>query len=146
MRHAFNHVLTDRQQYVLTRRYGLDDSEYRTLSTVGKEMGLSRERVRQIEREALHRLREHSGIRDPGDIAVDLGGDVAGELRSDAGRRALSTDLDRGPQAGVRVETRPLGVVGAPVPAPLPARRVDVDGADGHLHARLAAFGGSRVG
>jgi len=31
---------------------------------VGKEMGLSRERVRQIEREALHRLREHSGIRD----------------------------------------------------------------------------------
>jgi RNA polymerase primary sigma factor len=64
MRHAFSNVLTDRQQYVLSRRYGLDDSEYRTLSTVGKEMGLSRERVRQIEREALHRLREHSGIRD----------------------------------------------------------------------------------
>jgi RNA polymerase sigma factor (sigma-70 family) len=64
MRSAFHVVLTDRQQYVLTRRYGLDDSEYRTLSTVGKEMGLSRERVRQIEREALHRLREHSGIRD----------------------------------------------------------------------------------
>jgi DNA-directed RNA polymerase sigma subunit (sigma70/sigma32) len=49
---------------VLSRRYGLDDSEYRTLSTVGKEMGLSRERVRQIEREALHKLREHSGIRE----------------------------------------------------------------------------------
>ncbi len=64
MLEAFHVVLTDRQQYVLTRRYGLDDSEYRTLSTVGKEMGLSRERVRQIEREALHRLREHSGIRD----------------------------------------------------------------------------------
>lgn len=64
MRDAFDVVLTDRQRYVLTRRYGLDDSEYRTLSTVGKEMGLSRERVRQIEREALHRLREHSGIRD----------------------------------------------------------------------------------
>jgi RNA polymerase primary sigma factor len=64
MRDAFSVVLTERQQYVLTRRYGLDDSEYRTLSMVGKEMGLSRERVRQIEREALHRLREHSGIRD----------------------------------------------------------------------------------
>ncbi|MCB9664292.1 MAG: sigma-70 family RNA polymerase sigma factor [Alphaproteobacteria bacterium] len=64
MRDAFRLVLTERQQYVLSRRYGLDDSEYRTLSTVGKEMGLSRERVRQIEREALHRLREHSGIRD----------------------------------------------------------------------------------
>lgn len=64
MRTAFKVVLTERQQYVLMRRYGLDDSEYRTLSTVGKEMGLSRERVRQIEREALHRLREHSNIRD----------------------------------------------------------------------------------
>jgi RNA polymerase sigma factor (sigma-70 family) len=64
MTSAFHVVLSDRQQYVLTRRYGLDDSEYRTLSTVGKEMGLSRERVRQIEREALHKLREHSGIRD----------------------------------------------------------------------------------
>lgn len=64
MRDAFNVVLTERQQYVLTRRYGLDDSEYRTLSMVGKEMGLSRERVRQIEREALARLREQSGIRD----------------------------------------------------------------------------------
>ncbi len=64
MKTAFDSVLSERQQYVLSRRYGLDDSEYRTLSTVGKEMGLSRERVRQIEREALHRLREHSGIRD----------------------------------------------------------------------------------
>lgn len=64
MRGAFDVVLSARQQYVLARRYGLDDSEYRTLSTVGKEMGLSRERVRQIEREALHRLREHTGLRD----------------------------------------------------------------------------------
>ncbi|MCB9676620.1 MAG: sigma-70 family RNA polymerase sigma factor [Alphaproteobacteria bacterium] len=64
MKDAFALVLTERQQMVLSRRYGLEDGEYRTLSRVGKEMALSRERVRQIEREALHRLRAYANIRE----------------------------------------------------------------------------------
>ena len=55
MLEAFHMVLTERHRFVLTRRYGLEDNEFRTLSEVGKEMNLSRERVRQIEREALIR-------------------------------------------------------------------------------------------
>ncbi|MBN2801008.1 MAG: RNA polymerase sigma factor RpoD/SigA [Deltaproteobacteria bacterium] len=65
MHHAFALALSERHRFVLSRRYGLDDGEFRTLSEVGKEMNLSRERVRQIEREALIRLRERSNIRDP---------------------------------------------------------------------------------
>lgn len=64
MLEAFHMVLTERHRYVLTRRYGLEDNEFRTLSEVGKGMNLSRERVRQIEREALIRLREQANIRD----------------------------------------------------------------------------------
>jgi len=64
MQVAFEEVLSERHRYVLARRYGLEDSEFRTLSEVGRGMSLSRERVRQIEREALLRLREHARIRE----------------------------------------------------------------------------------
>ncbi|MBN2801130.1 MAG: sigma-70 family RNA polymerase sigma factor [Deltaproteobacteria bacterium] len=64
MHQAFADLLSERQRFVLTRRYGLEDGQFRTLSEVGKELHLSRERVRQIERDALLRLRQHSGIRE----------------------------------------------------------------------------------
>ena len=39
-------------------RYGLDDGQPRTLDQIGKLFGLSRERVRQIEREVMVKLRQ----------------------------------------------------------------------------------------
>ena len=55
---ALSEVLTERHRHVLARRYGLDDDQFRTLSEVGEGLNLSRERVRQIEREALGRLKD----------------------------------------------------------------------------------------
>lgn len=57
--------LTDKQQEVLCRRFGLRGYEISTLEEVGAEIGLTRERVRQIQMEALGVLREimvHEGI------------------------------------------------------------------------------------
>ena len=64
MRAAMSVLLSERQQYVLQRRYGLVDGHFRTLSAIGRELGLSRERIRQIERDALDRLRSRSNIRE----------------------------------------------------------------------------------
>lgn len=50
--------LTEKQREVLTRRFGLRGHEVSTLEEVGHEIGLTRERVRQIQVEALKRLRD----------------------------------------------------------------------------------------
>jgi RNA polymerase nonessential primary-like sigma factor len=50
--------LTEKQREVLCRRFGLRGHEISTLEEVGREIGLTRERVRQIQVEALKRLRD----------------------------------------------------------------------------------------
>jgi RNA polymerase primary sigma factor len=49
-------ALSERERHVLILRYGLADSEPKTLEEIGRRLGLTRERVRQIETEALKRL------------------------------------------------------------------------------------------
>lgn len=53
-------TLTDREEKVLRLRYGLLDGKTHTLEEVGKEFGVTRERIRQIESKALRKLRQPS--------------------------------------------------------------------------------------
>jgi RNA polymerase primary sigma factor len=50
--------LTPREQYILRARFGLDDGHMQTLEAIGRELQLTRERVRQIEAHALDKLRD----------------------------------------------------------------------------------------
>jgi len=56
--------LTPRERRVIELRFGLDNEYSRTLAEVGTELGLSKERIRQIEKEALAKLRHPSNSRE----------------------------------------------------------------------------------
>jgi len=56
MANLFDRCLNAREQEVLTLRFGLDDGEPKTLGEAGRQVGVSRERVRQIEKRALQKL------------------------------------------------------------------------------------------
>ena len=60
-------LLTPRERTVITLRYGIGDGQSRTLVEVGNLLGISRERVRQLEVVALTKLREmskHATLKD----------------------------------------------------------------------------------
>ena len=55
--------LTPREQKILSMRFGLEDGITHTLEEVGKEFGVTRERIRQIEAKSLERIREHQALK-----------------------------------------------------------------------------------
>ena len=50
--------LPEREYYILEHRFGLGENKRQTLETIGKKFNLTRERIRQIEKEALKKLRK----------------------------------------------------------------------------------------
>ena len=60
LKHVFAMLerMDGREATILRMRFGLDDSEPKTLKEIGESLGLTRERVRQIENEALAKLAE----------------------------------------------------------------------------------------
>ena len=61
VRAAIDEALTDKEAFVIRQRYGLIDGEKHTLDEIGRQMNITRERVRQIEATALGRLKRTLG-------------------------------------------------------------------------------------
>ena len=71
--------LDGREERVIRLRFGLDDGRQRTLEEVGREFGLTRERIRQIESMALRKLRHPSRSREAPGVryGVSSGGEAS---------------------------------------------------------------------
>jgi hypothetical protein len=65
-------MLKEREKYILTKRYGLHGEGVSTLKTVGEEQGLTRERVRQIEKDLIKNLRKNISDERTFQIAREL--------------------------------------------------------------------------
>ena len=59
----FLNILTPKERKIIELRYGIKDNKMLTLEQIGKEFGVTRERVRQIESKALEKLKEHGDLK-----------------------------------------------------------------------------------
>lgn len=71
IQNLFEERLTDREALVLTLRFGLEDEEIHTLEEIGQIMGVTRERIRQIEAKAIRKLQNKNGLERLGDFYND---------------------------------------------------------------------------
>ena len=74
--HAMLEFLTPRERKIIEMRFGLNDGIGHTLEEVGKEFGVTRERIRQIEAKVLQKMRDHPrslSIREHGGVPKRVG-------------------------------------------------------------------------
>ncbi|MFJ3982157.1 sigma-70 family RNA polymerase sigma factor [Streptomyces fungicidicus] len=136
-------TFTEREARILVRRLGLDGDEPSTLDDLGREFGVTRERIRQIEGKARPVLRER--VREAGLVGLDevcekaeLAAERAAEAKR-AARVARATLAARTARARValrkaraeriaRAAEEQVAVVAAPVPTPLAGDSEEDDG------------------
>ena len=58
MHDLLNECLNGRENMIVTKRFGMDGEEKQTLAQLGESLDLSRERIRQIERNALRKMKK----------------------------------------------------------------------------------------
>ncbi len=63
-------TLNDREQHILSLRFGLDGDDERTLEDIGDRLGLTRERIRQIQERALQKLRVRIDQRESRELSA----------------------------------------------------------------------------
>ena len=98
-------ALTDRHKKIIILRYGLDGEKPKTLQKVADLFGLSRERIRQIEREALRKLKQSKELQSG--YAFDIEKQKRLQKKQNEKRQSLLVELDdafRYLRAGWRID------------------------------------------
>jgi len=85
--------LSDRERLVISLRFGLDDGKNRTLEEVGNKLGVTRERIRQIEAKALEKLRNPE-VQESLAAYVDFRHDLEAERARDLCRKNARLKLE----------------------------------------------------